>query len=306
MSPTKCPTLPPLHFHECNSSVCITNALHESADHSNASFHNLPDEVLAQCLTSYADWGTLAKLSTVRKSWSSLVPSAADYGGRASKWELGNALLDGTHGLAPNPSLALRYLQELAGVTLTADGNICPAQESEPFAPAMRKLATCYLSGTGAAQDAAVGLGWLKAAYVVGSDVDAAHEVGVIYEFGREGVDIDVVEAAEWFEKSAKGGHVEGMAEYALCCELGCGREQNDEEAMEWYVKAAEAGHIIAKYSVGEAFEEARGVPQSDSEACLWYYKAAKEGDEDSKRALNRLSDIARIVVPGWEGVLNE
>ena len=56
---------------------------------------------------------------------------------------------------------------------------------------------------------------------------------------------------------------------------------------------------------MGEIFEEARGVPQSDSEAVLWYYKAALMGDDDSKRALFRLNDIARIVLPGFINTLN-
>ena len=104
--------------------------------------------------------------------------------------------------------------------------------------------------------------------------------------------------------KAAENGHVEAMAEYAMCCELGCGREQSDTEALEWYTRAANMGHVQANFSVGEAFEEAKGVPQSDSEAVMWYYKAAVMGDEDSKKALKRLQDIARIVVPGWRDVL--
>jgi hypothetical protein len=73
---------------------------------------------------------------------------------------------------------------------------------------------------------------------------------------------------------------------------------------LDWYTKAANEGHATAKFSVAEAFEEARGVPQSDEEACLWYYRAALVGDEDAKKALRRLYDIARIVVPGVAEIL--
>jgi len=269
----------------------------------------LPAEILGQCLSAYADWGDLARLATVKRSWSNLLRAAASHGGHDSKWALACALLDGTNGLAPNPRLAIDYLTELTGVTLGQDdqagSTTTEGGPGECFAPAARKLATCYLNGNGVEQNNDVGIQWLRVAYAAGSDLDAAHELGTIYEYGHHDVEIDVVSAAEWFRKSAEGGHVEGMAEYGLCCELGCGREQSDEEAMEWYTRAAEAGHVIAKYSVGEAFEEARGVPQSDSEACIWYFKAAVDGDEDSKKALMRLRDIARIVLPGWEGTLN-
>ena len=170
---------------------------------------------------------------------------------------------------------------------------------------ALIRLADCYLNGNGVTHDPQLGLQCLELAYTNANHVDAAHTMANMYEHGDHGVELDVYKAAEWYLRAAKGGHTEAMAEYGLCCELGCGRDVSDEEALEWYMKAAEQGHVTAKYSVGEAFEEARGVPQSDEEACLWYYKAALDGDVDSKRALRRLLDIARIVVPGVGGLLN-
>ena len=117
--------------------------------------------------------------------------------------------------------------------------------------------------------------------------------------YNAANIEVDVYAAAIWFESAAEAGNADGMAELGLCYELGCGKEQSDEKALDWYMKAAEKGNLTAKFSVGEAFEEARGVPQSDEEACLWYYKAAVDGCTDSKLALQRLHDIARIVVPG-------
>ena len=174
------------------------------------------------------------------------------------------------------------------------------------FAPAVKKLAECHLEGVGVPQDSAVGLAWLKAAFYYCNDADAAHETALIYEYGRYDIEVDVVAAAQWFEKAADHGNVEAMTELGLCYELGCGVEQSDEQALDWYTKAANLGHATAKFSVGEIFEEARGVPQSDEEACLWYYRAALLGDHDSKIALRRLYDIARIVVPGVADILNE
>lgn len=325
MSSSSIPTLPPLYFQGKNTQPSANES--ESQSVVSSILLDLPIELSQQCLAGYCDWGTLARLSAVRSSWSEVVDDAANDGGRDARWGLANAMLDGTDGLGRNPARAIEYLRSLAGVTLTdvADENDTESSgdnESEEvnnddhaddsdsnneetfFAPAMRKLATCYLTGDGTDKDTALGLRWLEIAYRRGRDIDAAHELAVIYEYGEHGVENDVVAAAEWFKIAAEGGHAEAMSEYALCCELGCGRDQCDDDALEWYVKAAEAGHITAKFSVGEAYEEARGVPQSDEEACLWYYKAAVEGDEDSKRALQRLRDIARIVLPGWEGIL--
>jgi len=265
----------------------------------------LPSEILNLCLAEHANWGDLAKLACVRKEWSTIMMDAAAKD-PDSKWQLAQALMDGTCGLRKNRKLAMKLLKELANVT--TDNNNFPECtneiSSECFAPAMKCIAECYFEGTGVAQDSKIGLAWLKSAYEMGNDIDAAHDAALIYEFGRNGVEIDIVAAAEWLEKAAEGGHIESMAELGLCYELGCGVEQSDERALDWYMKAANEGHVIAKFSVGEAFEEARGVPQSDAEACLWYYKAASLGDEDSKVALRRLEDIARIVLPPAVGAL--
>ena len=322
MSTSAIPSLPPLYFESTAASAavaveekefsCSTNADQKNSALSSSSTTNalndLPAETLQHCLTEYADWGDLAKVANLQKSFATLLRDAAQYGGHDSKWSLACGLLEGTHGLETNPRLAIEYLTELTGVTLSdacASSDEQAEEGTECFAPAARKLATCYLNGNGVAQDNDRGIQWLKVAYTAGADLDAAYELGTIYEYGHHDVAIDVKTAAEYFLKAAKGGHCEGMAEYALCCELGCGVEQDDEEALEWYTKAAEKGHVTAKFSVGEIFEEARGVPQSDSEACLWYFKAAVDGCTDSKKALKRLHDIARIVLPGWEGQLN-
>ena len=304
------PLLPPLYFAQQSSPSTESS----STEHSNDEHRTpeLPAEVLSQCLAAYADWGDLAKLACVQKSWSNILNDAAEYNKeKGSKWELAQALLNGDCGLQKNPERAMHIMLELTGVTVDPETlkPVSVAAEntgsSECFAPAMKKIANCYFEGEGVEQNAPVGMAWLEASHNFATDAEAAHEAALIYEYGRSGIEIDVVAAAVWFEKAAEAGHVEAMAELGLCYELGCGVEQSDEQALDWYTKAAEQGHVTAKFSVGEAFEEARGVPQSDEEACPWYYRAAVVGDEDSKKALKRLYDIARIVVPGVAEILN-
>lgn len=289
---TKTPSVEPLYFAQ-------------SSQNDECTLAQLPAELLTNCLVDYADWGDLAKLACVQTSWSTLLVDAANQS-RDTQWELAQALLEGTNGLATNRTLAMTLLHELAGLQVV-EGDELETYEYEvqsdktTFAPAMKCLADCYLQDE---DETMRGVTWLKAAYEFGNDADAAHDLALIYEYGKDYVSLDVFEAASWFLKAAQGGHVEAMAEYAMCCELGCGRDQDDHEALEWYTQAATQGHVTSNFSVGEAFEEARGVPQSDEEACLWYYKAAVMGDEGSKHALRRLHDIARIVVPGVGAVL--
>jgi hypothetical protein len=300
------PNVPPLYFETITVS---------SDDLINENYPQLPPEILSLCLTTYASWGDLAKLACVQKSWSNILNDSANQS-LESKWQLAQSLLSGDCGLAPNAKRAVHILNDLALAVPVDDAgkplhNQQHQQESvvnnSPcFTPAVKQLAECYLQGNGVVKDSALGLAWLEAAFYYGHDADAAHEMALIYEYGRHNIEVDVVAAAQWFERAATAGNVEAMAELGLCFELGCGVEQSDEQALDWYTKAANLGHVTAKFSVGEIFEEARGVPQSDEEACLWYYRAALVGDQDSKVALRRLYDIARIVVPGVADILNE
>jgi len=292
MTSSSQPSLPPLYFFGKKNT------------------NQLPAEVLHKCLVEFADWGDLARLANVQLQWSNVMYDAANVSPRA-KWELAQALLDGTSGLAANPEKAMKLLQEVSDAAVQEDktpviSENSSASSNDYAAPAMRRIASCYLTGSGVEANAQVGLKWMEAAHETGNDLDAAHEMALVFEHGQYGVDVDVVAAVTWFRKAAEAGHMEAMAELGLCYELGLAVEQSDEEALDWYMKAAEKGHLTARFSVGEAFEEARGVPQSDEEACLWYYKAAIEGDEDSRKALRRLEDIARIVLPGVGRILSE
>jgi TPR repeat protein len=295
--------LPPLYLHD--KVICIGRSFPE--EHNSVS---LPWELLQRCLTDYADWGDLAKLACVQSSWRGLMYDAAD-SSVSAKWQLAQALEFGSNGLEASPNQAMKLYLELSNANIvTLDGQesdtvstvkVGQVDPAKPcFAPAMKRLASYYLTDNGAETpiESNIGLAWLQASHELGNDADAAHEVALMYEYGTHGIQIDVVEAALWFEKAAQSGHMEAMAELGLCYELGCGVDQSDQKALDWYIAAAEKGHLTAKYSVGEAYEEARGVPQSDEEACLWYYKAAIEGDEDSRKALRRLEDVARIVLP--------
>jgi hypothetical protein len=317
------PSLPPLYFQEKSSK-------------STSTFSPLFCSELETTILSFLNWGDYARLSPVHSSLSNIVKDAANQSTEA-KYTLAQSLLNGDNGLMKNASLAMTYLEELAGVELDMEhfdpsfqafqdvddddaehnnnndnNNISSSDDNDnnnipTSIAAMRQLANCHLTGTGMPSqtpDPTTGLAWLQKAYQHG-DLPSAHTTATIYEYGQHSIPVDIYKASSWFHGAAMKGHVESMAEYAMCLELGCGVDQCDEGALDWYTKAAELGHVTAHFSVGEWFECARGgLPQSDTEAVLWYYKAAKLGDEDSRVALKRLNAIARIVVPGWERTL--
>jgi TPR repeat protein len=291
--------LPPLYFQD------KATPQQQGESSSKNAFSILPYELQLACLTTYADWGDLARLACCGTHWTRTILYDAASVSCENKWELAQALECGTSGLQENTTMAMKLFLELANLpTKCVNGiympEVVPAaaiavKSDDAFAPAMLRIAHNYLAS--GSSDAA--LAWLQCAHYQGGNADAAHEIALLYEYGTFGVDLDVVQAASWFRIAAKTGHIEAMAELGLCYELGCGVQQSDERALDWYMQAAEKGHLTSKFSVGEIFEEARGVPQSDEEACIWYYRAAIEGDEDSRQALRRLEGIARIVVPG-------
>ena len=227
------PILPFLHFAKRNTE-------NENNVNHRCLLDSLPPELTAHSLLSFSNWGDLAKLENVRSDYKNLVASAAEYGGPESTWDLAQSLLNGQNGLRCNPSLGVKYLQKLA-----------EKNDKVFFSRAAGRLASCHFHGEGTTACPLQGMRWLKAA--AKTDLDAAHEVANIYEHGKYGVDVDVVEAAQWYLNAALRGHPEAMAEYALCLELGCGVDQDDEKALEWYVAAATAGNVESNYSVGEA-----------------------------------------------------
>ena len=74
---------------------------------------------------------------------------------------------------------------------------------------------------------------------------EAQYAVAMMYASG-DGVGMDQVEAARWFEKSAEEGHPYGMFKIAERYETGNGVAQDPEKAMMWYRKAAETGYAKA------------------------------------------------------------
>ena len=314
--------MPSLYFetHQCNSnSTSEHNNNDDNSIITTTTLPHLPSELLSQCFVSYANWGDLAKLAQVQKSWSTIVTDTANQSIEA-QWELANAFLNGDCGLEQSPQRAVRMLQQLLAQHIQIDESTgkpifviekddTKQEDATLYSLAMKKIAECYLNGVGVArQNTEVALAWMEAAYYTTRDAAVALELGIIHEQGQHEVDVDVVAAAVWFERGAVQGNVDAMFELGLCYELGAGVDCNDEHALDWYTQAAKLGHVTAAFSVGEIFEEGRGVPQSDAEACLWYYDAANTGTgcPDSKLALRRLYDIARIVVPGVQSILEE
>ena len=255
---------------------------------------NLPCEVLSKALTDFCDYGTVARLACTSKTYSKLLVECS-----TDSFELACAYFEGKNGLEKNPSMAVRLLQKICSNEENTE------DQKEHLSRAKYMLATCHLTGNGTVQDTDKGIELLENSANVFQDSNSAYYLATLYENGEHRVELCPEKAARWFLYAAELGHAESMVEYALHLELGVGVDQDDAQALQWYLRAAEAGSTEANYSIGECYEEAKGVPHDLNEACLWYFKSAEKGCDDSVRALKRLEDIARIVLPGVRNLLH-
>jgi TPR repeat protein len=105
---------------------------------------------------------------------------------------------------------------------------------------------------------------------------EAQYAVAMMYAAG-EGVEMDQVEAAKWFEKAAEEGHPYAMYKIAERYEKGDGVGRDPEKALEWYKKAAETG-----YAQGDDAAYYKQVRQLQVEAMKERYRQ-EQLEEDRK-----------------------
>merc|ERR1719330_273530 len=152
------PSVPSVYFETHRSNVRASTERSSS---------ELPSELLSLCLTNYANWGDLAKLACVQKSWSNIVVDTATQSS-LSQWELAVALLNGDCGLEKSPERAVRILKTLSHVAIDEstgqpigdkkydqeeNSSSSSSNNQNHCTMAMKKLAECYLEGTGVSQD---------------------------------------------------------------------------------------------------------------------------------------------------------
>jgi len=149
--------------------------------------------------------------------------------------------------------------------------------------------------------------------------------LGVIYQFGGEGINVDVARAAYWYSRAARSNNPAAQAKLADLYSRGVGTEEDFEKAaelykkssdsgfadaqvelgyiyetgylgavdfpaaMDLYLKAAEQGDQIGQYNLAEMYELGKGVAVDIDQARIWYSRSADRGLQEAKDALQRL-----------------
>ena len=271
------PSLPTLYFDQ------------EGTSENQDALKSLPSEIVNN-VSSFLDWGDLARLACVQSSWKNVVADAAEFGGREATWELTTCLLGGenlqeedtsdkelkletflnTRGLQKNEPLAVRYLTQMAGVPVDEEElpKIVTSSESEPecnsILPADWKYGDATNADGGADEEALL---LLAKCHLNGTGVNSPNpELALFY-----------LQAAYHTTKSVKAAHT-----LALIYEYP--QQSNNlvpidvYAAFEWFKAAAEGGCVPSMAELALCYELGCGVTQSDENALDWYMKAAAAG----------------------------
>jgi TPR repeat protein/uncharacterized protein (UPF0335 family) len=164
------------------------------------------------------------------------------------------------------------------------------------YVSALNDLAVLYENGDGVEANGAQAVDLLKRAAQQGDPL-AMYNLALHYRDGTNDVKRDVVQAAEWFAKSAESGSVSAMVELGDALINGRGQAQNPRRGLEWLQRAADAGSVRAKFMLGMTYwkgkicgcggEDSPNSQRQDPDlALLWFGRVAETGDSDAQAIL--------------------
>lgn len=120
------------------------------------------------------------------------------------------------------------------------------------------------------------------------NNADAQFALANAYSVGR-GVPVNPQEAMKWLTRAASNGHVTAMMSLAGLYETGIGVSHDPAKAADWTLRAARAGSVNALYLYGVRMMVGDGVPQDPKTAALWFARAAHRGHPAAALMLGKL-----------------
>ena len=95
-----------------------------------------------------------------------------------------------------------------------------------------------------------------------GGDGTAMWQLGLWYDFGRQGLPIDAVQSRAWYERSAAARDPKGMAAFGDALLCGWGGPQNTALGLVMASQAAELGSDLGRIFLARPFSKANGAWQ--------------------------------------------
>ena len=262
---------------------------------------------------------------------------AYKYGNIDSAFELGLIYSDGLYGVEQSNERAIEYLEMAANANFVGAyfrlGRLLSKVERCDDAEKWLKLALEHLGSEHPDYtEASILLGDLyyekdqndpkvykyyhKAAFI-GSSL-AKCKLGLLYKYGKGGVDQSLTQALYWYRSAAKDGYANGQVEVGryyyenyyyntaitwlqkaveqdhieakvlyACCLIDS--HKSPEKAYNLMLEAAKANDSEAQYFMGSFYERGFWVGKNKNQARVWYKKAAENGSENAKARLECL-----------------
>ena len=123
-----------------------------------------------------------------------------------------------------------------------------------------------------------------------GGDGTAMWQLGLWYDFGRQGLPIDAVQSRAWYERSAAARDPKGMAAFGDALLCGWGGPQNTALGLVMASQAAELGSDLGAYRPG-LFQRPMGPGKGFcpstvlvEENCRWRVRAQEPEGSRSKQ----------------------
>ncbi|KAJ3276879.1 hypothetical protein HDV01_002934 [Terramyces sp. JEL0728] len=148
-------------------------------------------------------------------------------------------------------------------------------------------LSRCYRSGIAIQRNSVKAMKWLEIAAEVLPQ--AQYDMGEIYYYGKENMDVDCILAVEYFKKAALQGHRESQFRLGRCYGEAVGVELNLRASYHFYQQAALQGHASAQSRCGFMLEHGIGVEINLDMAIGWYEKGVAGNSASAQNHLGFL-----------------
>lgn len=184
---------------------------------------------------------------------------------------LGAAYLSG-NGIQKDPALAVKYLLQVAQQQ-SVDGGF---QRSQALAEYW--LAMLYGQGRGADRSHERAVEFLPLSATNGNP-SAQYDLGVLYNEGTGGMEMDKVHACQLFEKAADQGSIVADHNAGYCHQVGIGGKKDLGKAIHYYQISADRGSAQSQHNLAIALGELGNAEK----AYFWLRVAEASGYEEDK-----------------------
>jgi len=198
---------------------------------------------------------------------------AAGKGSLEAQMMLGAAYFSGVK-LPKEGTLALKYLLMVAQKPDPGPG------EKGTVALAQYFVANLYAGGRGVEKSSEKKVDFLKRSVANGL-AGAEFALGMLYNDGADGLQVDKAQACQLFIKAADQGHVQSMHNAGFCYQTGTGVQANLTTAVHYYTKAAENGSTGSMHNLGLLCGK-----NNQADCAYFWLRVAQNSGADEKQEL--------------------